>query len=555
MPGASPGCANSPLSGKGPPVLLDLRELPDDTAFEADVCVVGAGPAGIALTEALASAGLQVVLLESGGLQLDADTQALNDGEIAGLPHPGVQDGRGRAVGGSAKLWAGQCLTLDPIDFERRDWVPYSGWPAAARKLDPYYRRAEAFFQVDNEVYDEANYRKFGLAPPAWDSAALRTHFTVYTPEVDTGRFHLQRLRRDAGIRVVIHASVVRIETNAAVSRAETVHARSLTGRRCTVRAGAFVLCAGGMENARLLLLSNQQQNTGLGNGRDLVGRFLQDHPNGLVATLQGGDLRDLQDRFRLLYRGRKRYFPKFALSPTVQRARRVLNGNAHLVFGYPGQPAVAVMRELLDSARRRRLPSNPLRQAGLLLADTGNLAHILWRRYRHGRSPAGIPTDIKLQCYLEQAPNPDSRVMLSDQRDALGLPRLRSVWCLAEIERETLRVLAHTVSDEFRRLGMGDMRLDPWLDDASDGWAARLSDAYHHAGTTRMAEDPSQGVVDSDGQVFGIAGLYACGGSVFPTSGYANPTLTIVALALRLADHLRATVKEASRPVVLGAT
>jgi choline dehydrogenase-like flavoprotein len=165
------------------------------------------------------------------------------------------------------------------------------------------------------------------------------------------------------------------------------------------------------------------------------------------------------------------------------------------------------------------------------------------YRRFALGRSTLARPATIWLQAHAEQSPNPESRVVLARERDALGSNRARVEWRLTDLDRRTVETMAATVDAEFRRLGLAEGELPAWLSDAGSDWAGRCRDSYHHLGTTRMADDPAQGVVDRDCQTHGVSGLYAAGGSVFPTSGFANPTLTIVALALRLADHLRAGV------------
>src|SRR4051794_39312509 len=127
-------------------MIKDLRHIPDGSRLECDVCIVGAGPAGIALAQEFVNTRLQVILLESGGFEIEPAEQVLNAAEVVGLPMTGHVHGRVRAFGGAARLWAGQCLPMDPIDFEKRDWVPFSGWPIRQDALEPYYRRAETFF-------------------------------------------------------------------------------------------------------------------------------------------------------------------------------------------------------------------------------------------------------------------------------------------------------------------------------------------------------------------------------------------------------------------------
>lgn len=517
-------------------MIEDLRRSPEGRLFEADVCIVGAGPAGVALARALSGSGLRILLVESGGLAIEPAVQSLNVAETTGLPHHGAVEGRARALGGAGRLWAGQCLRLDRLDFTRRAWIPDSGWPIACDLLEPHYEAAERFFKVEGLATDRSVYAQFGQQAPAWQDGTLDSMFTVYTPEIDVGRHHVAALRRATDLQVLLHANVVRIDvsddTDAAVS---CLQLRTLDGRTARARARAYVLCGGGIENARLLLASDRQRAAGLGNARDLVGRYFQDHPNGMTATLEGGDAGSLQARFRMLY-GRHRYFPKFRLSPDRQAADKASNATAHLVFEEEGDAGLAALRAFVSAGRRRRLPPRPLSEALRLARGADAVGRVALARLR-GVS-AGRPTAIRLQCHLEQAPDRDSRIRLSREVDALGLRRAAIDWRLGAQERHTAQVLTRVVGAEFARLGLGTLVEADWLGGAD--WRSHLSDAYHHAGTTRMASDASVGVVDTDLRVFELRNLFVCGGSVFPTSGYANPTLTIVALALRLSAHLR---------------
>jgi choline dehydrogenase-like flavoprotein len=524
-----------------------LDTVPDGATLHADVIIVGAGPAGIAMAQSLRGHGLDIILLEAGGVEIEAALQDANRAEVAGLRHLGHVEGRARALGGAAKLWAGQCLPLDPIDFEAREWVPHSGWPINLADLQPFYRSAEAFFRVENDAYDGSVYLRFGLSAPRFDRTVLRSMFTVYTPDVDTGRAIAAEFRKARDLRVLLYAPVVQIETNAAANQVIGTRLRKRSGGEVTAQARAVALCGGGIENARLLLASNEIAPKGLGNDQDLVGRFFQEHPNGCTAVLEGGDPVQLQDHFRLFYRRGRRYFPKFALSESVQRQERVLNATAHLVFGYPPEPGTDALREIAQALRRGRLPEKPFRQATRLAGDLPRVGGAVARRFLQGRSPMGRPLSVRLQCHLEQAPDPESRITLSTERDALGMPRARVQWRLTELERRTAEVMTARASEEFARLGLGNLRPEPWLGEPE--WSTHLNDCYHHSGTTRMAETPRAGVVDTNGAVFGVNGLYVCGSSVFPTCRNTRSRM----MAARAFHHGRAAAPCAWVPLQRG--
>jgi choline dehydrogenase-like flavoprotein len=519
-------------------VIDDFRTYDSGATLDTDLCVVGSGAAGIALAREFLGSGVRVLVVESGGLDPHAATDRLNEGENVGHLPIGLTAGRSRVFGGTTRLWAGQCVPLDDVDFEARPWVPHSGWPIHRRDLDPFYERAERVMHIAGEVYDERLYARFGIRPPALDPAKLAHRSTVYTPRPDLGTTYRTQFERSRNVRVLLHASVTRLAANESRSAVSHAELRALDGKSARVAARAFVLCGGGIENARLLLLSD-----GLGNAYDLVGRFFQDHPNSRAAVVESDNPACLQDPYSLLYKGRFRYYPKVRLAPELQRSQEVLNCAAMVNSDFGDQSGIEAAKRIYRALRRGERPRQLAREGRLMAGDVVRIAAMTHRRYVRGLSPTSPNSTMWLQTYAEQAPNRDSRVLLSEKRDPLGVPLARVDWRLTELDRRTAAAMATTVASEFTRLRLGRVHVGEWLTNGRGEWAQHLYDAYHHMGTTRMSEDPALGVVDRECQVHGIGGLYVAGSSVFPTSGYANPTLTIVALALRLADRLKATV------------
>ena len=520
-------------------MILDFDD-PDVAAeHSAEVCIVGTGPAGLALAGELRGRGADVVLLESGGLVADPAVNVLNEGGALGLP-VGLEEGRARTFGGTGTVWTGQCIRLDEHDFEVRDWVPDSGWPFSAADLEPHYARAGAWMGIPADAYDDEAWRRFGLTPPPFDPAELTNRSSVYPPARDVGATALHDVTASTDVRVLLHATAARVLTGDG-RQATGVEFHSLGGRVGHVRAGTVVLCAGGIENARLLLLS------GLGNDHDVVGRYFQEHPTFWVDVAT--DRPDVLQRFyAFLGRGRIRYTPKLVLSPTAQRRERLLNAVATPVYDRVDSPGVLAARALSRAVQERRRPEGlDRRQLRAALVELPRVVRAGLRRFLRGLPSADPVERVRLKVLLEQAPHRDSRITLSDRTDALGLRRVDVDWRLTDLERRTARHFTHAVDAELRRTGIGRLTGTEWLDD--DTWTTGFEDAYHPMGTTRMSVDPATGVVDADCRVHGVPGLYVCGSSVFPTSGYANPTLTIVALALRLADHLGDRVARGRTP------
>jgi choline dehydrogenase-like flavoprotein len=504
------------------------------------VCIVGAGAAGIVLALELCKAGREVLMLESGDVRPESSNQALNEGEIAGETFTGLTSGRVRALGGATRLWFGQCMRLDQIDLRRREWVPHSGWPISMADLAPWYERAEQFFRLEGQHYEDQVYRDLGMSPPAWRDGSLCTHFSIYTPRIDLGRLFYREIKQNSRLRLLLNANALEVTATADGRMCKGVRVASLEGKRAFVDAPIVVLCCGGIENARLLLLSRSQKREGLGNDRNLVGRFLQDHPNAKTADVYPADMRGFHKLFSLQYKPPVRYFPKFSVHPQKQQEEGSLNCTAHLVFERDEDSGLAASREIYRALLRNQRPSQMGRNLWRIARDLPSVLHSGSIFFLRRKTPLGRPSVVRLQCHSEQQPDPESRVTLSKDTDILGIPKARVNWKVSEGERTTMRLMTQSMQCELRRLGLADMHIDPWLTDDEADWKSHMADSFHHIGATRMSVNECNGVVDENCQVFGTRGLFVAGSSVFPTSGYANPTLTIVALSLRLAAHLR---------------
>lgn len=522
-------------------MIVDFRSL-DSALLEADLCIIGAGAAGIALAHEFIHSPVRVLLVESGGAKPEAAADALNRTESVGLPHIGGMTGRGRVFGGTTTLWAGQCLRLDDSDFEHRPWVPASGWPLRAADLGPFYARAERVMGLGPPGSDAALWRELGITPPELSPSLLRFTHTRFSPHPDFRKRYGRDLERSESVRVLLGASVVNIQANADATAIEHVDLRTLGGKAGRIVAKGFVLCCGGIETPRLLLASDTVQRGGLGNAYGLVGRYFQDHPYAATATVRTADPARLQETFNYFVARRRRYCTKAPLSFAAQRRFGLLNAVTNLVYEFDPGDAVEAAKRLLRAAKGEDR-EHVARDLARMMSGAPRVAYHGARYVLRGRLPAPTPEAIRLQVHLEQAPHRDSRVTLSPHRDALGLPRARIDWRVGEHERYTLRAATEAVASEFARLGLGEVVAEPWLHEPGPAWQQYLEEAYHHMGTTRMSNDPRTGVVDPGCRVHGLANLWVASSAVFPTSGYSNPTLTILALALRLADELKRTL------------
>jgi choline dehydrogenase-like flavoprotein len=527
---------------------MDLKTVPPDHVFDCDICIIGSGPAGSTLARELGKTRFNVVVLESGDVGRETSADSLNEIESVGRPR--VMDQwlvRNRIVGGSSHTWTGRCAPFDEIDLERREWVPHSGWPFAIDVLKPFLERTPPYLGIGagTGFSDAGFWALAGRKPPQfdWDTAYLQPFFWQFSRDrnnrYDYMRFGPQLLENLApNVLLVTNATVLQLGTNADGTAIESVEIAAPDGQRRMLCASVVVVCAGGIENARILLCSDATVPNGLGNQNGLVGRFLMDHPRGTTASFRVKGSERLQKLFGL-YNVKDRsgghlFRHGVRLSPLLQRQEELLNCAAWLnEVVTPDDPWDALKRFLRGKADWRK-------DAAMIASNAALFARGL-NDYFVERN--GLPRkldQLHLTCMSEQRPDPNSRVTLSDRRDCFGQRLSRVDWRVHEQETRTIRRMAQVVSEQFSLMGIEPPILDEWVQ--NDGpLPERFQDVAHPTGTTRMADDPKQGVVDAHGQVHGVHGLYVAGSSVFPTSGHANPTQMIVALAIRLADTLKA--------------
>jgi choline dehydrogenase-like flavoprotein len=504
-------------------VLTDARGLEANATLSADLCIVGAGAAGITIAHELLGSGLDVVLVEGGGLQPTERSQRLYEAEMLTVYRSREKDGdyplssRLRYFGGTTNHWKGWCRPLEAIDFEARDWIPGSGWPIELAELRPWYDRAAELVEIPPYEAEHGAGRTEGLRRTLLDgNQRLLTRVFHFSPPTRFGQVYRQALAESPEVRVLLESNALRLRAAADGSRVRRLEVRAEDGPDFVVQARAFVLAAGGIENPRLLLLSDAEQPGGLGNGNDQVGRCLMDHPHlsrfGLAALRGPGH----DEHFARFYATREedpllgcRTLAIFCLAPEVQRAERLMNCFVSLPERKDGLGGF----------------SGAVSATGAAIDGWGPQAGALDR-----------PLAARLSLRAEQAPNPDSRVRLVDARDRLGLRKVSVEWALTPTDAASIRRTVELLSDEVAASSLGRIRIDA---DEDEPWR-RVKPGDHHIGTTRMGTDPATSVVDGDGRLHGVHNLWVAGSSLFPTCGASNPTLTIVALAARLADHLR---------------
>ena len=528
---------------------IDLEELDDASSIEADLCIVGSGPAGVTIAKEFAGSKVQVLIIEGGGIEPSLADQALYDVENVGVIRTMPQDlVRNRIIGGSSHTWSGRCASFDEIDFEPRAWIPHSGWPIILPEIHPFLDRSRKYLGIGPNIYDDRLWKALGLSPPRprIDSAFLKSQFWQYSRD-ETNSLEPTRFSRTiAGInapnvRLLMHANVTHINTSEDGARVKSLEVRTLKGRRAKAKANAIVLACGGLENARLLLASNKIAREGVGNSYGLVGRFLTDHPGCTLGWFDPDFGDTIQDRFGYYLLGHEDgenfYLFGLMLSPEIQRKEQLLNCAAFLERAPSNDDSWSALKRLVRPGADGRRTSR-IKDVTVVIGDLPKLLRKLYQRARwQGRI---LRTDeLSLYCLVEQAPDPSSRVTLAQQTDAFGMPLLRIDWRIGELERRSVMRLNELIGFELRRAGLPEYSPNNHLFEDFN-WRSQFIDRAHPSGTTRMSDSPQQGVVDRNCKVHEVAGLYIAGSSVFPTAGHANPTLMIVALAIRLADWLK---------------
>lgn len=553
-------------------MILQADSVPIDTTLEADVCIVGGGAAGLSVALKLAGSKLKVILLESGQFKFSAQTQRLYQGSVSSEElHSPLDKFRQRRFGGSTNIWGGRCSPLDPIDFEKRAYISDSGWPIEFEDLARHYGEACALAETGSYEFSAQDSTNIDIPEliAGFAQADIRTdgleRFSC--PTNFAKRYH-DRLAAAANIEVYLGANVTRIDMLSNGSRVKQLPVATLGGNRFAVSARTQVLAMGGLENVRLLLASHNVAPQGVGNDHDVVGRYYMSHIAGHVGTLTLNMPAKAIHHGYAVSRDGIYIRRRIALTSTAQQRLGVTNMIARLHFPQPSDPAhrnsvlsaIFLARRLISFEYSRRLGDKQEKQRSLLLNHLRNvvlgfpdivqfLTHwTLRRKLAERKFPSVIlknrNNQFSLDIHAEQIPLRDSHITMTKELDALGMPKMHVDWKYDRLDIQSIEKSLDLLSESFKNSGTGTFEYDR----NNLEYELTKYGAYggHHLGTTRMGTDLPTSVVDPDCQVHGIEGLYIVGGSVFPTSGQANPTLSIVALALRLAEHIaaRASVK-----------
>jgi choline dehydrogenase-like flavoprotein len=543
-------------------VLGSLADLKNSDQ-QSDVVIVGGGAAGLTLAHALGAAGKSVLLLEAGGDKRTKASQEFYRGDLTDkVVHPPTDNYRVRAIGGTSTIWGGRAIPFDPIDFEKRDWVPDSGWPFGRETLAGYYATAMDAAEAGRPDFCP-EYALPGAQKelaPGLDGEVVQTTVERFSKPTNFWRRYGDELTRSAKVKIVKDAPVVHIQLAEDGRSVDWIEVASPDGTRLKVLGRSYVLALGGLETTRLLLASNDVRPAGIGNHSDHLGRNYMSHLCATAGTISfagppDGVAYDYARDDEGIYVRRRLW-----LTERAQRDFSLLNTTFRTHLPEPADPshgdailsAMFLVKDMVLYEYSRKFVENPVGWGGRLrhvkniatqpfrLASFGT-NWLRQRTFADRKLPSVVlgsrDNRYELEFHAEQAPNPDSRLTLSAERDAFGMPRLKVDWRITELDLQSLEKSYGLLARELELRGAG--KLD--FNREKLAYKARRHGIVggHHIGTTRMSDEPRDGVVDPDCRVHGVGNLYVASASVFPTSGQANPTLTLLALTFRLAEQL----------------
>jgi hypothetical protein len=555
-------------------VQIDATRLSPGATLEAEVAIVGAGPAGIVLALELASAGHSILLIDSGGDSFDADVQRLGETVGHDPAHVPMSLATRRQIGGASNLWGGRCVPFDPVDFQHRAIVGNARWPVSYDDLVGHFERACEWCVCGEPLFDARLIP--GLADdaliPGWPEGDVRsTSLERWSLPTNFGRAYRSELRASPLVTVVSNLTCTEIVCTASGSGVQHLDARTLAGNRVKIRAKRHVLACGGVESTRLLFASSRHHRDGIGNHAGHLGRWYMGHVGASVAqirfatpareTIYGFE----RDAAGVYVRRRFTFALDYLIEHELPNVAMWLENpeigdpsheNEILSFTYLALTSPLGGYFVPEGIRRRKIDTE-IRGSSLL--HLRNIVRRLpsvtrfalrfgYERYvRSGHKVPGIfiasPSNTyRLYYHGEHLPHFESRIHPTRELDALGVPRMETRLRFQEHEiRNALRAHEHLQRYLHQhRLG----HLEYLYDDPASAFREQLLDGYHQAGTTRMSARPEDGVLDAQLAVHGFEDLFVASSSAFVTSGQANSTFMIVVLALRLADYLHRTLR-----------
>jgi hypothetical protein len=522
-------------------VLIDHRALTDEV-YQAGVVIVGSGAVGLLMAVDLARAGEDVIVLEAGGDRLDRASQDLFAlARWGDMPLPGLHLGRFRMLGGTTNFWGGQLVPFDTIVFDNRPWVSEASWPITLAELNPFYERVYHLLGMTSPPKDIDIWRRLKAIPPDTGDE-LTTFFTAWAPEPNFASLFRKELTSIPNLRVFVNAPVVSLQMDGTSTRVTSVLTRNLDGKNNRFSGRHVILANGTVEIARLLKMPLVDGRMPPWNKNPWLGTGFLDHADCCAGRIFPTDKRRFHDIFDNVYLGKLKFVPKIKLSESAQRRRQLLGIVAQFLFRSSLEEHLDNFKKLVRSMIRGQFEAgavsmSSVRSAAAVLSVS---LPMVFRYLRYHRMYNLSDRGIILHLMAEHPPVQESRIQLLTQRDALDMPVVQMDWRVHKATLETMAEFAEYLHSYFSRHKLAHLEIDPLLVSRDDSFLHSCSDSFHQMGMVRMSKTPADGVVDRNLKVFGIDNLFVAGAAVFPTSGFANPTLTAMALGLRLACRIR---------------
>lgn len=543
-------------------MIFDLDSKASGALPEYDLCIVGSGPAGMTLACELASSGMRICVLESGLERTTKQGDALRATRSEGIHIK--EHSRERVLGGASTTWSGLSSPYDAIDTEERAYLDHSAWPVPRAELDAAYRVCSERYRFPAlETFEGGEFdglRVKGDLKPDWEVLEEKVFLAAAEPQ-NFGR-EWRAVFEDGRVDLYLGATAVELISEACSKRIAAVSLVTTSGASVSLRAVKFVIATGGIENARLLLLSRDLCSEGLGNEHDQVGRYFMNHPKSYFGTVRfSTPVVEAPYYFGCMYKGFSGY-AGLRIAPKLQLERELLDSYIRLepIFSWTDSHGVEALVLLVKSSGRffrswkkrhsdklvelrdyaetgddSELQNSETSFLGLAWKVMSDLPRVLsYLFFRLSKAKPKI-REARVRNFMEMEPHAENRVLLADELDANGKPIAFVMHACTERDQRSMIAIHEELAAELKRTGIGEL-VNPLM--SQEPWPI-AQDASHHMGTTRMGLDPRVSVVDANLKLHGADNVWMAGGSVFPTSGCANPTMTLVALSVRLAKHI----------------
>lgn len=507
--------------------------------FIADVCIIGSGAAGFASALTFLKSEINVLVIEGGDSTFKKDAASIHQAKNTGKHHAGIHKARERIIGGTTTKWGGQALPFMKEDFMDRPHIAVSGWPITYEDLKPFYRKAENILGTDPSTkFTYQPWNEWDIKLPGFNKSILNLIVTKWCKIPNFAVQHGEKIKNSSKVNILKNANVIEFLPDE-LENVKSISIRSITQKEGIVKAKYFISAGGAFESVRLFLNSKKFSPQGIGNKNGLVGLYIQDHVAAIVGQIFPKNRKKFHAIFDTFYKNGYKYLPRLRLSPEFAKNNKLLHASAQIVFDIDSNNILTKVKENLTEIKSKR--KTYLSLVLLLLSDF-NLYKILkivfrWKILKRGTSPIAGP--IWLEIHSEQEPSLKNKITLNKDKDILNQQRISLDWNISELTNKTIKEMAKYSALELEKSGLANVKLESWVNFSNQNSSRLMTDSYHQAGGLIMGKNEQVGVVDSNCKVFGINNLFVASSAVFPTSSFSNPTMTTIALAIKISEQI----------------